>query len=296
MKRSLLSCVALLAVSAGAALAEDAPADRIWSGGPILTMNDAAPRAEAVAVRDGKIVAIGSEAEVRKLKGEGTTIVDLGGRAMLPGFVDAHGHAFMIGIQAVSANLQPAPDGQVNDIPALRDSLTSWAGMYPERIDRLGTILGFGYDDAQLEEQRHPTREDLDAVSTDKPVLIIHQSGHLGVLNSKALEMAGIAADTPDPDGGKIRREDGSDTPNGVLEEQAFFGSLVKLLGGIDKEGGQELFVAGTELLASYGYTTGQEGRATPNVVKLMQAASKAGRISIDVVAYPTFWSTATSS
>jgi len=289
LKRSLLSCVALLAVSIGAgpALAEDAPADRIWSGGPILTMNDAAPRAEAVAVRDGKIVAIGSEAEVLKLKGEGTTIVDLGGRAMLPGFVDAHGHAFMIGIQAVSANLQPAPDGQVNDIAALRDSLTSWADMYPERIDRLGTILGFGYDDAQLEEQRHPTREDLDAVSTDKPVLIIHQSGHLGVLNSKALEMAGIAADTPDPDGGKIRREDGSDTPNGVLEEQAFFGSLVKLLGGIDKEGGQELFVAGTELLASYGYTTGQEGRATPNVVKLMQAASKAGRISIDVVAYP---------
>ena len=286
LSKSLMAMLVAGVSSLPAFAAEDI-ADRIWSGGPILTMNDLAPRAEAVAEKDGEIIAVGSEAEVMKHKGEGTKLIDLKGRTMLPGFVDAHGHAFMIGVQAVSANTQPAPDGKVNDIPALQQTLSEWQKAYPERIERLGTILGFGYDDAQLKEQRHPTREDLDAVSTDQPVLIIHQSGHLGVFNSKALEVAGITADTKDPEGGVIRREDGSTEPNGVLEESAFFPALMKLLSGLDKEGGEELFVAGTELLASYGYTTGHEGRSTPNVVKLMQAASDAGRIKIDVVTYP---------
>lgn len=80
-------------------------ADRIWSGGPILTMNDAAMRAEAIAERDGRIVAVGSRAEVMGLRGEGTELIDLNGRALLPGFVDAHGHMVMGGLQALSANL-----------------------------------------------------------------------------------------------------------------------------------------------------------------------------------------------
>ncbi|WP_417766763.1 amidohydrolase [Stappia sp.] len=286
MPKSLLAML-LAGFSTLPAFAAETVADRIWSGGPILTMNDLAPRAEAVAEKDGKIIAVGRADEVMKHEGEGTKLIDLKGRAMLPGFVDAHGHAFMIGVQAVSANTQPAPDGKVNDIPALQQMLGEWQKAYPERIKRLGTVLGFGYDDAQLKEQRHPTRADLDAVSEDVPVVIIHQSGHIGVFNSKALEVAGISAQTKDPDGGVIRREDGGSEPNGVLEEAAFFPALMKLLSGLDQEGGQELFVAGTELLASYGYTTGQEGRSTTNVVKLMRAAADAGRIKIDVVTYP---------
>lgn len=289
MKRMSISCLALLAASlapTAGAFAQDS-ADRIWSGGPILTMDDMQPRVEAVAEKDGEIVAVGSEQDVMKLKGKATKVIDLQGRAMLPGFVDAHGHAFMIGIQAASANIQPAPDGPVNDIAALQVALEDWAKANPDRVKRLGTILGFGYDDAQLKEQRHPTREDLDKVSTDMPVMIIHQSGHLGVMNSKALELAGITADTTDPEGGKIRRKDGSNEPNGVLEEAAFFGAALKQLSDLDKDGAQELFVAGTELLASFGYTTGQEGRSTPNVVKIMQTASDAGRTKIDIVTYP---------
>lgn len=286
MSKSLLA-ILLAGFSTLPAFAAETVADRIWSGGPILTMNDLAPRAEAVAEKDGKIIAVGSADEVMKHEGEGTQLIDLKGRTMLPGFVDAHGHAFMIGVQAVSANTQPAPDGKVNDIPALQQTLGEWQKAYPERIERLGTVLGFGYDDAQLKEQRHPTRADLDAVSADVPVVIIHQSGHIGVFNSKALEVAGISDGTKNPDGGVIRREDGGSEPNGVLEEAAFFPALMKLLSGLDQEGGQELFVAGTELLASYGYTTGQEGRSTTNVVKLMRAAADAGRIKIDVVTYP---------
>jgi predicted amidohydrolase YtcJ len=147
-------------------------------------------------------------------------------------------------------------------------------------------ILGFGYDDAQLEEQRHPTRQDLDKVSTDTPILIIHQSGHMGVMNSKALDLAGITADTSNPEGGVIRRESDGKTPNGVVEEAAFFNALAKKFGQIDAQQAQSLFVAGTGLLAKYGYTTGQEGRATSPLVPLMREAAAKGIIPIDVVTY----------
>src|SRR5690554_3436368 len=91
-------------------------ADQIWSGGPILTMNDSQPRVEAIAVKDGKIIALGSSKEIGQYRARETTMHDLAGRTLLPGFVDAHGHAFMIGVQAISANLLSAPDGKVTDI------------------------------------------------------------------------------------------------------------------------------------------------------------------------------------
>ena len=115
----------------------------------------------------------------------------------------------------------PPPDGEVNDIPSLQQTLTTWAGANTATVDKVHVILGFGYDDAQLAEQRHPTRDDLDAVSTDVPVYIIHQSGHLGVANSKALEVAGVNAFSEDPSGGVIRRQKGSTEPNGVYWKKA---------------------------------------------------------------------------
>jgi predicted amidohydrolase YtcJ len=93
-------------------LAQDV-ADQIWAGGPIITVNDKAPRAEAIAVKDGKILAVGNHDDIMKYEGAKTEVHDLQGRALLPGFVDAHGHAFMIGLQALSANLLSPPDGKV---------------------------------------------------------------------------------------------------------------------------------------------------------------------------------------
>lgn len=261
-------------------------ADQIWHGGPILTMDDSRPRVESVAVKDGKIIALGSDKEIGQYKGADTVMRDLAGRTLLPGFVDAHGHAFMIGIQAISANLLAAPDGEVRDIKSLQDTLTKWADEHGGTRKSIGMILGFGYDDAQLVEQRHPTRHDLDAVSQDQPVLIIHQSGHIGVMNTKALELAGITADTANPEGGVIRRDTGSQAPSGVLEEAAFFGSLAKQFSKMTASQAQALFEQGSKLLSQYGYTTGQEGRATSSIVPFMQSAAAAGRIPIDVVAY----------
>ncbi len=261
-------------------------ADAIFLGGPILTINDKAPRAEAVAIADGLILAVGDLDTVMAYQGKDTEIVDLEGNAMLPGFVDSHGHAVMGGLQALSANLLAPPDGAVKDIASIQDTLRTWMSANKETVDKVQLIVGFGYDQSQLKELRHPTREDLDAVSTTIPVIIVHQSGHFGAANSKALQFSGVNADSPNPDGGIIRkRADGE--PDGVLEENAFFAVLGKLLSGLGEDGLRAFAAAGPELWARFGYTTAQEGRASPAVAEVMKKVAAEGGFKIDIVAYP---------
>jgi hypothetical protein len=250
-------------------------------------MNDEAMRAEAIAERDGQIVAVGSQAEVMKLRGKDTQLIDLNGRALLPGFVDAHGHVVMGGLQALSANLLAPPDGDVVDIASLQQTLRDWVAAYQEAVRKVRLIVGFGYDNAQLKELRHPTRDDLDEVSSDYPILIIHQSGHLAVLNTKALEIAGISATSKNPEGGVIQRREGSQEPNGVLEELAMFSALFKILPAIGPEGFKAFARAGSELWARFGYTTAQEGRSSPDTVRIMQSVAAEDGFRIDVVTYP---------
>ncbi|MBL9150160.1 MAG: amidohydrolase [Phycisphaerae bacterium] len=278
---------ASLLVAGGALAASDDRADRIWVGGPILTLNDAAPRARAIAVRDGRIVAVGAEADVLALRGPETVVANLDGKALLPGFVDAHGHMMMGGLQALSANLLPPPDGGVKDISSLQETLRAWIAANQAAVKEIGLIIGFGYDNAMLAELRHPTREDLDAVSKDIPVIVIHQSGHLYAVNSKALEITGVTAETPDPSGGVIRREADGKTPNGVLEETAGFPVLIKLLSRIGSERAPQFVVAGADLWARYGYTTAQEARSVPAVTKTIRRVADAGKLKLDVVIYP---------
>lgn len=210
--------LAALLVTRPLQAAEDA--ELIYHGGDILTMNDAAPTAKALAVKGGHILAVGEKDEVLKHRGGGTKLVDLRGKTLLPGFFDPHSHVYGIGLQALTANLLPAPDGTGDSIADLQRLLRDYANTNAQTVEEMGGwIVGFGYDDATIKERRHPTREELDAVSKDQPVYIIHQSGHLGVGNSKALALSGITADTPDPRGGVIRRKPGGKEPNGVLEE-----------------------------------------------------------------------------
>ncbi|MEQ8845887.1 MAG: amidohydrolase [Phycisphaerales bacterium] len=277
----------LFGCAMAAAQVETPPAETIYRGGAIITMDDDRPMAEAVAVRGGRIVAVGNADEVMRLAGQETRIVELGDRSLLPGFVDSHGHGYVLGIQATTANLLPPPDGPGVDIPALQALLRDWADANAEAIERVGWIAGFGYDDAQLGEGRHPTRDDLDAVSTDVPIIIIHQSGHLGVANSRALELAGVTAETEDPRGGVFRRRAGSREPNGVCEEYAFFAVLSKLSERFDDEVNEYLVVRGIELAASFGYTTVQEGRAMQPALDAMARVAARGELPVDLVAYP---------
>jgi predicted amidohydrolase YtcJ len=279
------SIALLLAVAASAAAAQ--PADRIWTGGAVLTMNDKAMRAQAVAERGGRIVAVGTREQVMKLRGPSTQMIDLKGRTMVPGFVDAHGHVMGGGIQALSANLLAPPDGKVKDIADLQQTLREWMAANEATVRKVNLVVGFGYDPSTLTEQRHPTRQELDAVSKDVPVFIVHQSGHLSALNTKALEVAGITADTPDPQGGVIRREADGKQPNGVLEETAHYAAVIKLLGGVGAEGARAFVRAGAELWARFGYTTAQEGRSTPATLALMRQVADAGGLKIDVATYP---------
>lgn len=270
----------------GATSAHAAPAERatVWSGGPIITMaGDTAESAEAIAVRDGKIIAVGSLASVRKAAGKKADMVDLKGRTLLPGFIDAHGHVGSVGQVAALAQLAPPPVGKVDSIAALQEALRAYTPP-----SGMPFIIGNGYDDSQLAERRHPNRHDLDAVYPDKPTIIIHASGHFAVMNSAMLKLTGISADTPNPAGGIIRREADGKTPDGVLEETAFFVPAMRILPP-SLEGGVASLVAGLKIYAANGITTAQDGRIMPESWASLAAASKRGVLPIDTVALVSY-------
>ncbi|PQJ63188.1 hydrolase [Vibrio jasicida] len=262
-------------------------ADKIYFGGDILTMAGDTPEyAEAIATLGEKIIYVGNKKGAMEHQFGKTQLVDLKGKALLPGFVDPHSHVYGVGLQAMVANVLPPPDGQADTVDEIVAILKSAGQDDKQRlfIEKTGWILGFGYDDAQLD--RYPTKADLDKVSTEKPVMIIHTSGHLSVANSKALELAGITAESQDPQGGIIRRMEGSQEPNGVLEENAHFAMFFGLTKVIDLELQDMMLEAAQKMYAEYGYTTAQEGRATIEGYEAMKRASKDGKLIIDLVAY----------
>ena len=209
--RPVLS-IALLLVAPLAACADEPP-DTIWSGGPILTMRGAEPEyVGALAARDGKIVAVGPAEAIARLAGPATRRVDLAGRALLPGFIDTHGHMVYFGKNLVDADLFTA-----TSVADVVERMRAQAEKTPEGQ----WVVGFGYGARRLAEGRHPTRGELDRVSTDRPVLVIDSSGHMGAGNSAVFRAAGIAADTPDPEGGQFAREPGGRGLLGPMEETA---------------------------------------------------------------------------
>ena len=259
----------------------------LYSGGSILTMEGDAPAyVEALLVRDGRIAFAGSKAEAEILAGSARR-VDLAGKTLLPGFIDGHGHIFQAGFQRAAVNLYPDPDGPGNDIPSLVSAIKAWHARADSPLMSTGWIVGFGYDDSRLAEKRHPTATELDAVSKDMPVLIMHQSGHLGVANHKALELMGYNANSPDPAGGVIRREADGRSPNGVLEESAFFLGAYRSIGVLDDATNAKVAIAGIEAYASAGFTTAQEGRSNGSTAEAWRALATAGQVPIDVAVYP---------
>jgi predicted amidohydrolase YtcJ len=186
-----------------------------------------------------------------------------------------------VGVQAIAANLLPPPDGGVDSIAALQQVLKDWIAKSPVS-SKYGLIIGFGYDDSQLKEKRHPTKEELDMVSKDVPIMCFHQSGHIRSYNSKALEIAGITSQTKDPVGGVIQRKAGSQEPNGVFEESAMLLVDTKILPKVGTEEMFNLAMAGQELYKRFGHTTGQEGLAiAPFLLGLTEMANRKNSISM---------------
>ncbi|QAA80364.1 amidohydrolase [Aequorivita sp. H23M31] len=261
----------------------------IYYGGDILTMEGEVPEyVEAVVQKDGEIVFVGTKEEaLKQYKGKAAE-VDLQGKTMLPAFLDAHGHFFNVGFAATTANLLPPPDGPGQSIVSVVKTLSDYKDTSDGKyiLDKMGWIMGTGYDDSQLEEKNHPKATDLDKVSTEFPVIITHQSGHLSVVNTKGLELLKLTKNTKDPEGGVIRRDENGN-PNGVLEEAAAFEVLFGILGKMDDEMAVRFLKKGQEEYAQNGYLTAQDGRTTPEQLTAIKEGAKNNLFFIDVVAYP---------
>jgi len=268
--------------------AEQLNADRIFHNANILTMSfknghDEMSIANAVAVKDGRIIALTDSISEypENWVGQNTQISDLNGLTLMPGFVQSHAHFNLIVLKKMTVNLAPPPDGGVANLTTLKNALSTAAQKIPAGYP----IMGIGYDDTVMEEKRHPTRDDLDAVSSEHPIIIMHISFHIAVMNSKALEMAGIDAETPDPEGGHIQREPNSNRPNGVLEEAA-----INVIGKmLPQPSSQQVFktydVVVQDLLA-LGYTTIVEHASDSAMEKGFEAYFASRDVPVDMITY----------
>jgi hypothetical protein len=249
----------LAAASARPARAQNA--DFVWYGGPIVAAGGRRP--EALAVKDGRIVALGTRADIeRRWKGRLTLPIDLNGQALVAGLVTpppvpaAPARPAVIEkrttpaprrtppppppppgpappLEALAADVSPPPAGLPYTIPSVRDALRMWM-LRSSLPRRYRIVLGFGYDDARLEEKRPPTREELDRVSATLPVIVVSRDGRAGAYNTVALQKAGISWRSKDPPGGVIRRRGRIHEPNGVLEGTAHAAAFAKLVPRLD--------------------------------------------------------------
>ena len=187
--------------------------DTLFVNGTVITMNPVHPEANAVLVRGDRVVAVGLADDLQSLTAPGARIVDLEGQTLIPGFNEAHNHMLSFGQSLAQVDCR-APD--CGSIAEMQRRVAARAAETPGGA----WVLGRGYDDQALAEQRHPTRYDLDAVAPDHPVVITNASGHLCVANSRALALAGISGETEPPEGGGIVH-DSSGEPTGLLLETA---------------------------------------------------------------------------
>lgn len=256
--------------------AEDAvsTADIIFVGENIITMDDS--NVEAVAVIGDRIAATGSAEEILAFRAETTRLVELGERALLPGFIDAHGHLGGVARNVALVNLSSPPVGPVENIDdivaLLREHIAD------EEVEAGEWVFGYGYDDSLIAEKRHPNRDDLDRVSLDHPIVLEHVSVHLATGNSAALAAGNVTANTADPAGGVIRRRAGTNEPNGVMEETAmsFYPSRSF---GTDEARQRELLREAVQIYASYGVTTIQDGAASASSIEQMRSEQSKARL-----------------
>ena len=256
-------------------------ADLILSSDKVILMiGDQKAQPLSIAIKNKKIIWVGSHKNAKNIQGKH---IDFGDQAILPGFIDAHGHASYLAFATQVANLASPPVGGINTIKELQAELRKF--IEESNLQPGEWVMGLGYDDSLLSEQRHPTKEDLDEVSTEHPIYLIHVSAHLGAANSLALSLANINTETKDPPGGKIRRYQNSSEPNGVFEETAAY-PLQQLAMSAYKDPIGSVKSA-MEIYAKNGITTAQDGASSKETIGLMQAANAQGKINLDIISYP---------
>ncbi len=257
----------------------------LYRGGPILTMDDTRPEAEAVLTEGERIVAVGNETELRQRLAPGAAEVDLRGRTMLPAFIDPHGHFPDPGfIRLFRVDLAPPPRGDCTDIETALARLAARAAQTPEG----DWVMGVLFDNTSVAERRMPTLAELDRVSTVHPVWVLHASGHNGVGNSLALETRGIGPDTLAPPGGRFARDPETGTLTGLVEGLSAMGSLGDTDFLIDRPRFWQGFAACRDEYLAHGVTFAQNAWATRTMLDHFNSLEAGTDPGIDLMLLPS--------
>jgi len=275
------SLATLLAVSIGCG-SPDQPADLVLLNGNIVTLDADQPHVQALAARDGRIVALGTDAEIRRLTGAATETIDLGGRLTIPGFIEGHGHFAGLGRSLMNVRLGDTRSWKEVVERAAEAAADAEPGEW---------IVGRGWHQEKWDSvpepqvEGYPTHEALSRVTPDNPVLFSHASGHASIANARALELAGIGRNTPDPPGGTILR-DRRGHATGVLREnaeelvgQAYSAAVEERRDELTRRAIEQ---ANTECLAK-GVTSFQDAGSSYRTVELLHEAADSGRLDVRV-------------
>ncbi len=245
----------------------------LFVNGHVMTGELDQKPASAVAVRDGRIVAVGSDDELKSWSGHSTEIINLKGRTIAPGFNDSHCHPMFVGFGLQQINASTPPNVRIADITrrvaerARETAPGEW-------------VMARGYDDARLAENRHPNKHDLDAVAPNNPVIVVRACGHIAAVNSRALEIAGITRDTPDPEGGTIDRDEHGE-PTGVVREAAQTLVRSKIAEPTTEQIKQALIMAGKQFLSVGVTSVGEAGIRRPEEMYAYQELAHSGELPV---------------
>ena len=269
--------IPVLAALVAASCAGGPPAERadlILTNGRIHTMSASQPRAEALAVAAGRIVRVGGAAEVMRARDDATRVVDLGGRMVLPAFQDSHIHLVMGGVELLACNLSGLETKE-----AVFARIREYASAHPD----LPWVTGGGWD-LPLFPQADPRREDLDALVPDRPAFMDSADGHSAWVNSRALALAGVTADTPDPEGGRIERDPETGQPTGTLRESAA-GLVERFVPELSPQDYIKGLKAGLALANRFGIASIIEASADVPILDAYAALDRDGELTVRVLA-----------
>ena len=243
-------------------------ADVVLINSTIYTLNDSAPNAQAVAFLGDTLVFVGSNALSKEYQCNDAKVIDLKGSYVYPGFVDSHAHLKGIGHRENSLNLQ--------GIDSLKEMLTT-VEIFSNGIQPGEWVVGRGWIEKVWPEKRFPTRYELDRFSSDKPVILERADGHAVVVNSLALELAGISSESNDPHGGRIEKDKNGE-PTGMLIDKAT--SLVeKLIPKTTKQEDKRDLKAGIDSNVSLGWTQVQIAGGTFSDIEILEEIKKEGNL-----------------
>ena len=263
-------------------------AETVIKNANIMTMDTNRPRAQAVAMTHGRFAGVGSNEDMEGLIGPETNLIDVGGKTVLPGFIDGHIHVLSSGVKHVNM-----ADCDVRTLTEIQAGLKERAAKTPAG----GWVQGFKFDDTKTDrtssnEGRHLYREDLDAVTTDHPMMVAHRGGHVFYMNSAGLEAGGYNDESEDPPGGRLGRDPDTGKLNGIVYERAIdhirFGLIPVDTDEIRREGLRTI----CNMLNEVGLTSVHDARVTAEEFQTYQDGKAAGELSLRVYAlmwYPQF-------